>query len=40
MMADQEGRIPEFMGSHPSPENRSKKFQEWESEVLDKFPRV
>ncbi len=40
MMADQEGRMPEFMGSHPSPDNRSKKFLEWESEVLEKFPRV
>ena len=40
MMANQEGRIPEFMGSHPSPDNRSKKFLVWESEVLDKFPRV
>ena len=40
MMADQEGRVPEFMGSHPSPDNRSKKFLEWESEILDKFPRV
>ena len=40
MMADQEGRMPEFMGSHPSPENRSKKFLEWENEIIDKFPRV
>ena len=40
MMADQEGRMPEFMGSHPSPDNRSKKFLEWESEILDKFPQV
>ena len=32
--------IPEFMGSHPSPDNRSKKFLEWESEILDKFPQV
>ena len=40
MMADQDGRMPEFMGSHPSPENRSKKFLEWENEIIDKFPRV
>jgi len=40
MMSDQEGRVPEFMGSHPSPDNRSKKFLEWESEILDKFPQV
>ena len=40
MMADQEGRMPEFMGSHPSPDNRSKKFLEWESEIIDKFPQV
>ena len=40
MMADKEGKMPEFMGSHPSPENRSKKFLEWESEITDKFPRV
>jgi predicted Zn-dependent protease len=40
MMAGQEGRVPEFMGSHPSPDNRSKKFLEWESEILDKFPQV
>ena len=40
MMADKQGKVPEFMGSHPSPENRSKKFQEWENEILDKFPRV
>ena len=32
--------FPEFMKSHPSPDNRSKKFIEWESEILDKFPRV
>ena len=29
-----------LMGSHPSPDNRSKKFLEWESEILDKFPQV
>ena len=40
MMADREGKMPEFMGSHPSPENRSKKFLEWENEIIDKFPRV
>ena len=40
MMAEKEGRIPEFMGSHPSPDNRSKKFLEWEGEILDKFPQV
>ena len=40
MMAGQEGRVPEFMGSHPSPDNRSKKFLEWESEIIDKFPQV
>ena len=40
MMSGQEGRVPEFMGSHPSPDNRSKKFLEWESEILDKFPQV
>ena len=40
MMADREGKMPEFMGSHPSPENRSKKFLEWENEITDKFPRV
>ena len=37
MMADKEGQMPEFMGSHPSPENRSKKFLEWENEIVDKF---
>jgi len=40
MMADKEGQMPEFMGSHPSPENRSKKFLDWEVEIADKFPRV
>ena len=40
MMINKEGHMPEFMGSHPSPENRSKKFLEWEGEILDKFPRV
>tara|TARA_A100001035_G_C27392091_1_gene324740 strand:- start:101 stop:547 length:447 start_codon:yes stop_codon:yes gene_type:complete len=40
MMADRDGQMPEFMGSHPSPENRSKKFLEWENEIIDKFPRV
>ena len=40
MMANREGQVPEFMGSHPSPENRSKKFLEWENEIVDKFPRV
>jgi len=40
MMANREGQMPEFMGSHPSPENRSKKFLEWENEIVDKFPRV
>ena len=40
MMAGQEGRVPEFMGSHPSPDNRSKKFLEWESEIIYKFPQV
>ncbi len=40
MMSAQEGKLPEFMGSHPSPDNRSKKFIEWESEILDKFPQV
>ena len=32
--------FPEFMSSHPSPNNRSKKFLEWESQILDKFPQV
>ena len=40
MMADREGKMPEFISSHPSPENRSKKFLEWENEIRDKFPRV
>ena len=32
--------LPEFMKSHPTPDNRSKKFLEWESEIIDKFPQV
>ena len=40
MMADREDKMPEFISSHPSPENRSKKFLEWEKEIIDKFPRV
>tara|TARA_Y100001970_G_scaffold260875_1_gene343376 strand:- start:243 stop:1160 length:918 start_codon:yes stop_codon:yes gene_type:complete len=40
MMEDREGKMPEFMGSHPSPENRSKKFLEWENEIIGKFPTV
>ena len=40
MMADKKGKRPEFISSHPSPENRSKKFLEWENEISDKFPRV
>ncbi len=40
MMSEKAGKIPEFMGSHPSPENRSRKFLEWENEIIDKFPRV
>ena len=32
--------LPEFMGSHPSAENRSKKFLEWEDEIRFKFPKV
>mgnify|MGYP006102421563 CR=1 FL=1 len=32
--------LPEFMGSHPSAKNRSKKFIEWENEINEKFPRV
>ena len=40
MMLEQKKSIPEFMSSHPNPENRSKKFLEWENEIIDKFPRV
>ena len=32
--------VPEFMGSHPSAENRSKKFLEWEDEIRYNFPKV
>ena len=32
--------FPEFMGSHPSAENRSKKFLEWEDEIRFKFPAI
>ena len=40
MMEGKAGGIPEFMSSHPNPDNRSNKFLEWENEILDKFPRV
>tara|TARA_A100001037_G_scaffold298437_1_gene322174 strand:- start:69 stop:986 length:918 start_codon:yes stop_codon:yes gene_type:complete len=40
MMLEQKKSIPEFMSSHPNPENRSNKFLEWENEIIDKFPRV
>ena len=40
MMEGQAGGIPEFMSSHPNPDNRSNKFLEWENEIIDKFPRV
>ncbi len=40
MMLEQKKSVPEFMSSHPNPENRSNKFKEWESEIIDKFPRV
>ena len=40
MMLEQKKSIPEFMSSHPNPENRSNKFLEWENEIKDKFPRV
>ena len=40
MMEGQAGGIPEFMSSHPNPDNRSSKFLEWENEIIDKFPRV
>jgi len=40
MMLEQKKSIPEFMSSHPNPENRSNKFLEWENEIKDKFPRL
>ena len=40
MMLEQKKSVPEFMSSHPNPENRSNKFLEWENEIKDKFPRV
>ena len=40
MMEGQAGGIPEFMSSHPNPDNRSNKFLEWENEIIDKFPRI
>ena len=40
MMESKAGGIPEFMSSHPNPDNRSNKFLEWENEIIDKFPRV
>ena len=40
MMEGKGGGIPEFMSSHPNPDNRSNKFLEWENEIIDKFPRV
>ncbi len=40
MMMEQKNNVPEFMSSHPNPENRSNKFQEWEEEIIDKFPTV
>ena len=40
MMEGKAGGIPEFMNSHPNPDNRSNKFLEWENEIIDKFPRV
>ena len=40
MMLEQKKSIPEFMSSHPNPENRSDKFLDWENEIIDKFPRV
>ena len=40
MVEGQAGGIPEFMSSHPNPDNRSNKFLEWENEIIDKFPRV
>ena len=40
MMLEQKKSIPEFMSSHPNPENRSNSFQEWEREIMDKFPTI
>ena len=40
MMLEQKESVPEFMSSHPNPENRSNKFLEWKNEIIDKFPRV
>ena len=40
MMEGKAGGIPEFMSSHPNPDNRSNKFLEWENEIIDKFPRI
>ena len=40
MMEGKAGGMPEFMNSHPNPDNRSNKFLEWENEIIDKFPRV
>ncbi len=36
--ANKGNRQPEFMSTHPSPENRKKKIQEWISEVTLKYP--
>ena len=40
MMLEQKQSVPEFMSSHPNPENRSNSFQEWEREIMDKFPTI
>ena len=40
MQKENNKSFPEFMGSHPSAENRSKKFLEWEDEIRFKFPKV
>ena len=33
-------RPPEFMSSHPSPENRINKLKEWIPEVTEQYPSV
>ena len=40
MNKENKNNLPEFLGSHPSAENRSKKFLEWENEIREKFPKV
>ena len=40
MQSSNKGSSPEFMSSHPSPENRIKNIKEWIVEVQENYPIV